>query len=180
MKYFGKKSLSSVLSVLLHISWYIVLVMAILAPLIITGIIVFSTPAGESLLNRPAVSVSETNVLTIGKNDMDIQGKDLQDWNKFKSLPLAVKILILPYVEAILIILLLILKKARGLFTNFKNDIVFDKSNVEIIRGISKLSIVFSIATFSISSLLVSLLLFMLCEIFKNGTALQEEHDLTV
>jgi hypothetical protein len=154
--------------------------MAILAPLIITGIIVFSTPAGESLLNRPAVSVSETNVLTIGKNDMDIQGKDLQDWNKFKSLPLAVKILILPYVEAILIILLLILKKARGLFTNFKNDIVFDKSNVEIIRGISKLSIVFSIATFSISSLLVSLLLFMLCEIFKNGTALQEEHDLTV
>ena len=80
----------------------------------------------------------------------------------------------------IVVLLLLIIKKSRHLFDNFKNDILFDKSNVRIISTISKLNIGLSLLTFSFSSLLLSLFLFMLCEIFENGTALQEEHDLTV
>ena len=39
---------------------------------------------------------------------------------------------------------------------------------------------VVSILTFNFTSLLISILLLLLCEIFKNGTALQEEYDLTV
>jgi hypothetical protein len=91
-----------------------------------------------------------------------------------------VKFLILPYIEAVLILLLIIMKTSQQLFTNFKNDIVFNRSNVPVLSKISKLNIAFSILTFSFSSLLVSVFLFMLCEIFKNGAALQEEHDLTV
>jgi uncharacterized metal-binding protein len=96
------------------------------------------------------------------------------------SWPLIGKILILPYFGVVVVFLLQIIKKAQQLFNNFKNDLVFNKSNVMLISKISKLLIVFSILTFNFSSLLVSVLLFMICEIFKKGTTLQEEHDFTV
>jgi uncharacterized metal-binding protein len=101
-------------------------------------------------------------------------------WKEMYSWPLIGKILILPYFGVVVVFLLQIIKKAQQLFNNFKNDLVFNKSNVMLISKISKLLIVFSILTFNFSSLLVSVLLFMICEIFKKGTTLQEEHDFTV
>jgi hypothetical protein len=94
--------------------------------------------------------------------------------------PLAGKILIFPYFAVFTVVLLQIIKKSQLLFTNFRNDVVFNAKNVAVISNISKLSIVFSILTFSFTSLLISLLMFILCEIIKKGTTLQEEHDLTV
>jgi hypothetical protein len=78
------------------------------------------------------------------------------------------------------VLLLQIIKKSQHLFANFKKEIVFNENNVLAISKISKLLIVFSIITFNFSSLLVGIILLIICAIFKNGTALQEEHDLTV
>ncbi len=169
MKYFGEKSLSSVFSRILNISWYVVLVGSIITAVI--GIIfIFYIPFGD-----PAMSeIIKSHFHNLG---MDYNDKD---WREFNNLPLAVKLIILPYFGAVIVLLLKILKKAHLLFENFKNEILFNRSNVLIISNMSKLIIVFSIITFSFSSLLSSVFLFMLCEIFKNGTALQEEHDYTV
>lgn len=169
MKYLGKKSLSSLLSGILHVSWYIVLALSIFA-VVMGAIILFSTPVEDPA----ALGIARVNfhIFSELKND--------KDWQMFKNLPLVVRILFLPYFGVIAVLLLRILKKSQRLFNNFKNDLVFNKNNVLIISKISKLLIGFSILTFDFSSLLAGILLLMLCEIFKNGTALQEEHDLTI
>jgi hypothetical protein len=101
-------------------------------------------------------------------------------WKEMYTWPLAGKILIFPYFAVFTVVLLQIIKKSQLLFTNFRNDVVFNAKNVAVISNISKLSIVFSILTISFTSLLISILMFILCEIIKKGTTLQEEHDLTV
>jgi hypothetical protein len=170
VKYFGKKSLSSFLSGFFHVSWYVVLVISIIAAVIGGAIILYSILGGD-----PAASeIAKGNCPFFSMDHKD------KDWETFKNLPLVVKIVILPYFGAVVLLLLRMIKKAGHLFTNFKNDILFDKSNVLIISTISKLNIWLSILTFSFGSLLISLFLFMLCEIFKSGASLQEEHDLTV
>jgi hypothetical protein len=164
VKYLGKKSMSSFLSGFFHVWWYIVFLFAVIAGLF--GTYLLLVPLDDPTFLKMATCM-----------ELNLQDKD---WVFFKNLPLAVRLLFLPYFAAIVVFMLQITKKLQDLFTNFKNDIVFNKSNVFIISKISKLNIVLSILTFSFSSLLVSLFLFMLCEIFKSGTALQEEHDLTV
>ena len=170
MKYFGEKSLSSVLSTIMHVSWYAVLAGAIITFLI--GVInLFSISFGDPFTSE----IARSNF-----NFFEAPNKDSRDWEEFKTMWPVFKFLIMPYFAAIVVLLLQIIKKAQNLFTNFKNDILFNRSNVVLISNISKLIIGFSILTFSFSSLLSSVFLFMLCEIFKNGTALQEEHDYTV
>ena len=66
------------------------------------------------------------------------------------------------------------------LFHNFTKDVVFRQSNVSIIKNITKLVIISSVITFNFNGLLVALILLVICEILKDGTTLQEEHDLTV
>lgn len=168
MKYFGKKSVSSFLSSFLNVSWYIVLVFSIIAT--VFGIFMIYISFGDH--------TSEFAKCDVSIFEMD--GKDKEEWETFKNLPVVVKFLIMPYFAVVVVFLLKIIKKSQYLFANFKNDIVFNRSNVFIISTISKMNIVLSIITFSFSSLLISLFLFMLCEIIKNGTALQEEHDYTV
>lgn len=177
MKYFGKKSLSSWLSVILHFSWYVTLVFTIIAPIIALIVILFSTPLGDQVLKE----IAKSNI-AISSADFaqSMDTKEAKDWEEFKKWPLAVKLLILPYLVTVMVFLLQIIKKSQQLFTNFKNDIVFNKSNVQLISKISKLLIIFSIITFSFSSLLISIVLLLFCEIIKNGTVLQEEQELTV
>jgi hypothetical protein len=170
MKYFGKKSLSSLLSVILHVSWYVVLALSIIGGVILV-IIMFSVSFGDPVTSE------------IAKGNFNFSGTTNYQENvcgNIKNWPLIVKIIVFPYFAAVVALLLQIIKKSQHLFANFKNDIVFNKSNVAILSKISKLNIGFSILTVSFSSLLVSVFLFMLCEIIKNGTVLQEEHDFTV
>ncbi len=163
MKFFGKKSLSSVMSVLLHIAWYLAFVAAVGAA--VAGVVVvFHQQLGSPFASELAKS----------------SAKDIQEWEMFQGLPLGVRILVLPYFAAVIALLMIIIWKSRRLFAHFRNDIVFNAANVRIILGISRLVIVFSIITFSLGSLLVGIILRLLCEIMKNGTVLQEEHDLTV
>lgn len=94
--------------------------------------------------------------------------------------PLALKFFLVPYFGVYVVVLLQIIKKSQQLFTNFKNDIVFDNSNAITILKISKLNIVFAVISTNCVLLLVSILLLIICEIFKRGSVLQEESDLTV
>jgi hypothetical protein len=201
MKYFGKKSLSSWLSKFLKIARWIVLVGAILCSVFGLLFIAFASLGaalsadGTTGASRVESAVSETSadaeyekVSGLGAQlrtryeqfHSGMSEKDRTDFDKFNKLPLFVKILMFPYVWAVVIFLLKLMRRAQELFENFSNNILFNRSNVDLLITISKLTIVVSILTFSVSSLLVSLFLFMICEIFKNGTVLQEEHDLTV
>jgi hypothetical protein len=169
MKYFGRKSLSSLLCGFFRVSWYVVLVLSIISA--VAGVIIlFAIPLGDPFTAEFA------------KNNFHFSGMDYKntDCGNIHNWPLALKIILILYFGAIVVLMLKILKKAQHLFSNFKNDILFNKSNVRIISKISKLNIVLSILTFSFGSLLISVFLFMLCEIIKNGAVLQEEHDLTV
>ncbi|HEY4696123.1 MAG TPA: hypothetical protein VIH13_04465 [Candidatus Hydromicrobium sp.] len=169
MKYLGKKSLSFFLSGLLHVSWYVILVVSIIG-VVYGAIVLFVTPVE----NPAATGIARVNFYIFNELKSD------EGYQIIRSLPVAVRILFLPYIGAATVLLLQIIKKSRHLFTNFKNNIVFNKSNILIISKISKLLIVFSIITFNFSSLLVAIILLILYEILKNGTALQEEHDLTI
>lgn len=165
MRYFGKKSLSSVASGILHAAWFAIIVFSIIAFAAGVFIIFFPTQFEQFITNN------------FSRLNPDFNHND---WEKFKNYPLALKIIIIPYFAVFVVLLLQIIKKSQALFDNFKNDIIFSKSNAVIISKISKLNIGFSLLTFNLSSLLASVLLFILCEIFKKGSALQEEHDLTV
>jgi hypothetical protein len=151
MKYLGEKSLSSFLSGFLYVIWYLVLIITILGG--IFGSYVFFTPNDDPILTKMAANLK-----------WDFQDKD---WAAFKNLPVAVRLLFLPYYIAIVVLTLQMIKNARHLFANFKKNIVFNKSNVKIISTFSKLLIPFSILTFNLSSFIISLMLLLLCEIFK-------------
>ena len=159
MKYFGEKSLSSVLSTLFKLAWYAIFVIGIVGT-IIGLFLIFST------------SVQDPNALGAG-----LQG---EDWEHFNGLPTIVKMLFLIYFGVLVTLVLKIVRKSQELFSNFKNEIVFDQSNVTSTSNIGKLMVWFAILTLNLGTLFVSLLLLMLCEVFKSGAMLQEEHDLTV
>ncbi|MBL8026862.1 MAG: hypothetical protein JNL74_10655, partial [Fibrobacteres bacterium] len=150
MKYFGKKSLSSVMSTVLNISWILSIIACVIAPFFATFIIFFSTPAGESFMINAAKKYSEKPIDSCQINNElygEYSEKDRKDWAMFKSLPLPIKLLIIPYFGSVLVLLLLIIRKSRILFANFKNDVVFNMNNVQLIATISKLLIPFSIIT---------------------------------
>jgi len=128
MKYFGKNSLSSVVSVILKIAWWVVLVMAIFA-VAVFALLLFSRSSGNWIAAHVAQISPDSN------------------WQKIYTWPLIVRIIALPYVAAVVVLLLLRIKKAQQLFANFTNNIVFNKSNVVITSNICKILIAYSILT---------------------------------
>jgi hypothetical protein len=161
MKYFGKKSLSSVVHTILHIAWWAVLYISIFAAAVF-ALLLFSRSSGNWIT---------AHVAKISPNS---------NWQKIYTWPLIVKVIALPYVAAVVVLQLQMIKKAQQLFANFTNNIVFNKSNVQITSMISKMLIAYSILTADLTLFVVSIILLIVCAIIKNGTALQEEHDLTV
>ncbi|MBE3092129.1 MAG: DUF2975 domain-containing protein [Actinobacteria bacterium] len=169
MKYLGKKSLSFFLSGLLHVSWYVILVVSIIG-VVYGAIVLFATP-----VENPAA----TGIARVNFHIFNGLGND-KEFQMIRDLPIAVRILFLPYFGAVAVLLLQTIKKSQYIFTNFKNDIVFSGSNVVTISKICKLIIVFSIMTFNFTSLLVAIILLIFNDVLKKGTTLQEEHDLTI
>lgn len=177
MKYFGKHSLSSVMSIVLHVLRYCILLSLIISPILGAVIIAVSMPDGMISMSEIGASIPFIDRESF---KCSLNYKDAYEWALFSKLPLFVKICMIPYFMAILLFLLRILRKTQRLFSNFKNDIVFNPENVPLVSSISRMLILFSILTVSFSSLLISIILMLFCEIIKNGAALQEDHDLTV
>ncbi len=164
LKYFGDRSISSWTSRLLQVAWYVVLILFLaLSGFLVLGL--FDITLGDPLTAQ---------VVQVAMEETD------PEWVELRKMPATTKLFVFPYITAITVLLLLIMKKAQRLFTNFKHNIIFSRENAMTTAGTSKLLIGFSILTFNFTTLLVSLMLLMLCEIFKNGTTLQEEQDLTV
>jgi len=170
MKYLGEKSLSSYLHIFLVAAWYLVILAAFFIGVILS-IAMFSDPVLE-----PGVSAFSRMKFELYS---EIK-KDPEAWKFFSSAPVHFRIIALLFISSVIFLLLKIIKKGQKIFSNFKNNIVFNEANVLLISKVSKLLILFSILTFNFSSLLVSIILLILTDVFKNGAALQEEHDLTV
>jgi hypothetical protein len=166
MKYFGTKSVSSVVSTILAVAWPLVLAMSICGSAFF-GAMIFSDKVNTFITEQVA-------------KDHGTDSKDMKDWETFRNAPAPLKLLLFPYGAAVAVLLLKIIRKSRQLFDNFKKEIIFNKANVELMRATNRLILIFSIATFNFSGIFTCILLFMLAEIFKNGAVLQEEHDLTV
>lgn len=165
MKYLGDKSVSSFLSRFLFVGWYIVLILSIMAAIAWVLFVIF-IPYDGALVSKVAA------IFNLDLNNAD--------WVDFKQNPVIVTSILIPYFGIFMFIVLKVIKNMQSLFTNFSKDIVFRKINAEIILKISKLLIVSSILTFNIYSLIVSLFLLILGEIFRSGIELQEEQDLTI
>jgi hypothetical protein len=161
MRYFGEKSLSVWIYWVLQVSWYVVIVGSV------------SLMAFLAIAAFPEIGGTvSTMICESAKSD--------HEWRDFVALPPYVKILVFPYLSLITFVLLKILTRSQNLFDNFRRNAIFTRDNANNLSKLSKLTIGFSIVTFNFSALLMSLILLLICEIFKNGTALQEEHDLTV
>jgi len=161
MRYFGENSLSVWIYRVLQVSWYLVIAGALLL-MAILAIAAFPEIGGTA----------STMICESAKTD--------HEWSEFVALPPYVKALVFPYLALVAYVLAKILKRAQSLFDNFRRNAIFTRDNAANLSKLSKLTIGFSIVTFNFSALLMSLILLLICEIFKNGTALQEEHDLTV
>jgi len=170
MKYLGEKSLSSVVYGVMIVSWYILLFGGIIG-FIILSIGMFSEP-----VSAPGDSAKSQMLFEFFTEVK----KDPEAWKFFSTAPAGFKVMALMMLVALDILLMVIVKKAQKVFKNFKSNIVFHAENVAILSKISKLLIVFSIFTVNFSSLLVSIILLIFADVFKNGAILQEEHEYTV
>lgn len=181
MRYFGAKSLSSVAVNVLNVIWVLMIAAAVLVPFAGTAVIYFSTPQGEAFIAETKAKhpdwVKHNNV-----DAGDCASRDTEDkeWEQFKAVPLPVKLLLLPYGLGVISLILVVLRRARALFKSFRDEPIFRRENEQLMRGLAKLLMVLGMATFDFSTLLIAVILLMACEVIKNGTALQEEHDLTV
>lgn len=167
MRYFGPRSLSSVLRQVLAFSWFAILAVVVALGLFL-AVAFFSLDLGDPVTrgivecSRSASSLAD------------------EEWRDMLAQPTWVKALVFPFLAAATTLLLLVVGSARRLFANFAQDVVFRHENVALISRTAKLLIAFSVITFNFTSLLMGLLLLVLCEILRSGTALQEEQDLTV
>ena len=169
MKYFGARSVSSVISVILAVMWPLVLAMSICGAAFF-GAMVFSDKVDSFIMAQAAKDHNPTAK----------ELKDIKDWEEFRHMPAPLKALFFPYGAAVVIVLMMAIRRSKLLFDNFKKNIIFSRENVELMKRANKAILVFSIMTFNFSGIFTCIMLYMLAEIFKNGADLQEEHDLTV
>lgn len=167
MRYFGPRSLSSVLQRVLAFSWFAILAMVVALSSFL-AIAFFSLRFGDPVTGA---------ILECSHSASSLAD---EEWRDMLAQPAWVKALVFPFLAAATALLLLVVSTARKLFANFAQDAVFLHENVALISRTAKLLVAFSVLTFNFTSLLVSFILLMLCEILRTGTALQEEQDLTV
>jgi hypothetical protein len=170
MKYIGEKSLSSFIEGALKIIWWAMLVLAVcftIAMVINLFDIKLGDPVTEAIANMNRAEIGGNVFLWF-------------DFPQISNWPVAGKILAIIDIAACVVLSLIIIRKAQRLFANFKKDILFDTRNVQILSTISKLLIADAILFWSLGTLITSVLLLILCQIFRHGITLQEEHDFTV
>jgi hypothetical protein len=170
MKYIGEKSVSSFISKLLPVLFWLMLAAAVVYVLTL-------------IINLFGINAGDPITSTLSKWDMSGNDNNLFlffRWNQVTAWPVAGKVIVAVVWAACIALNLALVEKARQLFRNFRKDIVFDSRNARIIGAIAKLMIVLSVVTWSLYSLVVSILLLILGQIFQRGAALQEDQNLTV
>lgn len=158
VKYLGDKSLSSLIEKLLSVFWWI------MAALMVTGVpleilALFRIPGEGSPLYA---------VLTYVEIPFSAARSS------------AYKVMILLQIAVIVPVTLILIRKLRDLFRNFRLNLVFRSENITLLGQLALLFLLLSAASLNILSLILSIVLLVLTEIFKRGAALQEENDWTV
>ncbi|MCB9497078.1 MAG: hypothetical protein H6686_09370 [Fibrobacteria bacterium] len=167
MRYFGESSVSMYAHRILPVLWWLILVTALFGSLLL-GVAIFSLDLGDPITHGVVQECAKSAMQTD------------PEWVEFTSQPLGVRLIVFPYLALITTLLLLVLGKSRHLFGNFRRNMVFHPENTATLTTISRLLIGFALLTANFTTLLVSLILLLVCEILRNGIVLQEEHDLTV
>lgn len=155
MKYLGKKSLSSAFASLLGVFWWVMLAAMVLGVPLETLVLFYYPEPGTFLYA----------VLT------------------YIEIPAAVhrtlgyKLLMLLQTGIIVPVILMLIKRLRMLFINFSDNKIFVEDNIKILKGLVLLFILLSGASLNLLSLIISMILLVLAEIFHRGARLQEEID---
>jgi len=165
MRYFGQKSLSSVLYRLTQAGWI----------LMIPGVMALCT-----LLFFAIFQIDLGDPITSGINGECAKMSNDHDWQQMMSMPPLARTVVFPYLFLVTFLLVQILRKSQSLFDNFRNNSVFRTANVRILSNLNKYMIALAVVTFNPATLLVCLILLLVTEILKDGSALQDELDLTV
>lgn len=176
MNYLGKKSLSSALYYFSHIAKYGVALGGAFVSVTLS-IAMFAQPR-----LTPGEGVWETLKYKLFSKIIadDKANATIESWNFFTSSPLAHRVLALIAVLIIIGLLLYITYLSSLIFNNFKNNVVFHDDNVGLISRLSKVLIVYSALTLSFALFLVSIIFLILADVFKNGSFLQKDYDLTI
>jgi hypothetical protein len=165
MRYFGEKSLSSVLYRATQATWILAIpAVAVLCVLLFFAI--FQIDLGDPL--------------TSGILQECASMRDDPDWRKMMALPAAARWVVFLYLWLATFLFVQILRKSQSLFDNFRQNRIFRASNVELLSRMNRYMIALAVVTFNPATLLVAFVLLLVTEILKDGSALQEELDLTV
>lgn len=165
MRYFGEKSLSSLLYRVTQAAW-ILAIPAMAISCVLLFFVIFQIDLGDPMTSGLAKECAS----------MDAD----PDWREMMSLPWPARALVFPYLWLATFLVVQILRKSQRLFDNFRRNVVFRTSNVALLTNLDKYMIALAVVTFNPATLLVALILLLVTEILKDGSALQEEHDLTV
>lgn len=165
MRYFGEKSLSSVLYRVTQAAW-ILTIPAVAALCVLLFFAIFQIDLGDPVTSGLAKECAS----------MDAD----PDWREMMSLPRPARAVVFPYLWLATFLFVQILRKSQRLFDNFRRNVVFRTSNVALLSDLNRYMIALAVVTFNPATLLVALILLLVTEILKDGSALQEEHDLTV
>ncbi|MBK8801330.1 MAG: hypothetical protein IPN71_04610 [Fibrobacteres bacterium] len=165
MRYFGPKSLSSVLYRVTQVAW-ILMIPAVLALCTLLFFAIFQIDLGDPV--------------TSGLNSECAKMTHDPDWQEMMSMPTPARALVFPYLFLLAFLMVQILRKSQSLFDHFRNNDVFRTANVRILSNLNKYMIGLAVVTFNPATLLVCLILLLVTEILKDGSVLQDELDLTV
>lgn len=165
MRYFGHKSLSSVLYRVTQVAW-ILTIPAVAALCVLLFFAIFQIDLGDPF--------------TSGLNSECAKMTHDPDWQEMMSMPPLARAVVFPYLMLAAFLMVQILRKSQSLFDNFRNNSVFQTANVRILSNLNKYMIALAVITFNPATLLVCLILLLVTEILKDGSALQDELDLTV
>lgn len=91
MKYFGKRSLSSALSVILDILWYVVLVAAIGGFIAGVVFIVITPESNSGMFGNP------------GAGFESLENVSIENFQEFMAIPLFLRIFMLPYLLLLIV-----------------------------------------------------------------------------
>jgi hypothetical protein len=170
VKYIGKKSVSSFINVGLKVAWWLLLVILVLFTLVVFFKL-FAIDLGDKMSGQ----IAGLEMTDAGQNWLL-----WFDYSQIATWPMIGKVIAFVSFLACAVLRLWILRTVQRIFANFTRDIIFDYKNVKLLSTASLLFVISSVINWSLGLLLMSLLMLILCEIFKKGSTLQEEQDLTV
>ena len=206
MKILGKKSLSAVLVKAINIVWWI---QWIASAVLLTAVVITSLSKSSMKLNVPVTfsSGSYKQIATLSKNTTDGIVNVVNGSFSFDISTSFLNTLILFVgLAVILAFVILITYQLKLIFSSFRQNSPFYELNINRIRNIGSMLIIFSILQwlsdicineflishfkwgdgialtyhFNVSYLIAGLLLIIVAEIFKLGAALEEENKLTI